>query len=397
VTVVEIIAISSSVCGSLGVSFPHLRCRVSPEKYGTIPNEPKAPPLGAPVTTEWKATRACGILADMSWRRMASRREAVNQDGLGLSATTATYLHQHAGRTFDNVDDLEAALRGERYIADRGLATTLYLTLRLRKPLLLEGEAGVGKTEIAKVLAAILDTPLIRLQCYEGLDASSAIYEWDYPRQMLYLQTIEATGGTDRETARRDLFSEEFLLKRPLLQAIDAAHEKSPVLLIDEVDRADQELEAFLLELLSDFQVTVPELGTIRAEHLPIVILTSNRTREIHDALKRRCLYYWIDFPTFQKEYRILSAKVPEAPQRLATQICGFTQGLREVDLFKSPGMAETLDWAHALLSLGTTELTNDSVDDTLGVILKYQEDVDRVRGDVANALITRAARATAD
>jgi MoxR-like ATPase len=296
-----------------------------------------------------------------------------------------------------NVDVLETAMRDERYIADRGLATTLYLTLRLRKPLLLEGEAGVGKTEIAKVLAAILDTPLIRLQCYEGLDASSAIYEWDYPRQMLYLQTIEATGGIDREQARRDLFSEEFLLKRPLLQAIDAAHEKSPVLLIDEVDRADQELEAFLLELLSDFQVTVPELGTIRAEHVPIVILTSNRTREIHDALKRRCLYYWIDFPTFQKEFRILNAKVPEAPQRLATQICAFTQGLREVDLFKSPGMAETLDWAHALLSLGTTQLTNDAVDDTLGVILKYQEDVDRVRGDVANALITRASRATTD
>jgi MoxR-like ATPase len=315
-----------------------------------------------------------------------------------LSATTtATYLTQHAGRTFDNVDDLEAALRGERYITDRGLATTLYLTLRLRKPLLLEGEAGVGKTEIAKVLAAILDTPMIRLQCYEGLDASSAIYEWDYPRQMLYLQTIEATGGVDRETARRDLFSEEFLLKRPLLQAIDAAHEKSPVLLIDEVDRADQELEAFLLELLSDFQVTVPELGTIRAEHVPIVILTSNRTREIHDALKRRCLYYWIDFPTFQKEYRILSAKVPEAPERLAAQICAFTQGLREVDLFKSPGMAETLDWAHALLSLGTAELSREAVDDTLGVILKYQEDVDRVRGDVANTLIARAARATAD
>ncbi|HKG27272.1 MAG TPA: PspA/IM30 family protein, partial [Thermomicrobiales bacterium] len=206
-----------------------------------------------------------------------------------------------------------------------------------------------------------------------------------------------ATGGLDVERAKHDLFGEEFLLKRPLLQAIDAAHEKSPVLLIDEVDRADAELEAFLLELLSDFQVTVPELGTIRAEHVPIVILTSNRTREIHDALKRRCLYYWIDFPTFQKEYRILSAKVPEAPQRLATQVCAFTQGLREVDLFKSPGMAETLDWAHALLSLGTTELTNDTVDDTLGVILKYQEDVDRVRGDVANALISRAARATAD
>lgn len=265
--------------------------------------------------------------------------------------------------------------------------------LQLRKPLLLEGEAGVGKTEIAKVLATILDTPLIRLQCYEGLDANSAIYEWDYPRQMLYLQTIEATGDISREQARRDLFSEEFLLKRPLLQAIDAAHDKSPVLLIDEVDRADQELEAFLLELLSDFQVTVPELGTIRAAHVPIVVLTSNRTREIHDALKRRCLYYWIDFPTYEKEFSILSAKVPDAPKKLAAEICTFTQGLREVDLFKSPGMAETLDWAHALLALGTNSLNPQAVDDTLGVILKYQEDVDRVRGDIADTLVERAER----
>jgi len=310
--------------------------------------------------------------------------------------STSTVIHQHAGRTFENVDDLENALKGEKYITDRGLATTLYLMLKLRKPLLLEGEAGVGKTEIAKVLASVLDTPLIRLQCYEGLDASAAIYEWDYPRQMLYLQTLEATGGADRAQARRDLFSDEFLLKRPLLQAIDAAHEKSPVLLIDEVDRADQELEAFLLELLSDFQVTVPELGTIRAEHVPIVILTSNRTREIHDALKRRCLYYWIDFPTYQKEYRILGAKVPHAPEQLRMQICAFTQGLREVDLFKPPGMAETLDWANALLALGTTSLSKESVEDTLGVILKYQEDVDRIHGDTATQLVDRANRATA-
>ncbi len=294
------------------------------------------------------------------------------------------------------MDELERALRNEKYVTERGLATTLYLTLRLRKPLLLEGEAGVGKTEIAKTLAAILETPLIRLQCYEGLDASSAIYEWDYPRQMLYLRTIEATGGQDVEQARRNLFGEEFLLKRPLLQAIDIAHDRSPVLLIDEVDRADQELEAFLLELLSDFQVTVPELGTIRAEHVPIVILTSNRTREIHDALKRRCLYYWIDFPTFEKEFLILAAKVPDAPERLAREICGFTQGLREVDLFKPPGMAETLDWAQALLALGTRELHDTVVDETLGVILKYQEDVDRVRGDVAARLVARAARVSA-
>ena len=305
---------------------------------------------------------------------------------------------EHAGRTFDTVDQLEGALRGERYISDRGLATTLFLTLKMRKPLLLEGEAGVGKTEIAKVLADLLGTPLIRLQCYEGLDASAAIYEWDYPRQMLYLRTLEATGGgVDQERVRHDLFGQEFLLKRPLLQAIDVAHERAPVLLIDEVDRADQELEAFLLELLSDFQVTVPELGTLRAEHVPIVILTSNRTREIHDALKRRCLYYWIDYPSFNKEFRILTVKVPDASEKLRVQICGFTQGLREFDLFKPPGMAETLDWAQALLALGTTELNPQAVEDTLGVILKYQEDVDRVRGDASAQLIERAARASAN
>jgi MoxR-like ATPase len=262
------------------------------------------------------------------------------------------------------------------------------------KPLLLEGEAGVGKTEIAKVLSSALDTPLIRLQCYEGLDAANAIYEWDYPRQMLYLRTIDATGDVDQSQVRRDLFSEEFLLKRPLLQAIDAAHEKSPVLLIDEIDRADQELEAFLLELLSDFQVTVPELGTIRAEHRPIVILTSNRTREIHDALKRRCLYFWVDFPSFEKELKILSAKVPEVPETLARQIVEFTQALREVDLFKLPGMAETLDWSQALQALGTNELNDAVVEDTLGVILKYQEDIERIQGEVAERLVQRARQA---
>ena len=299
-------------------------------------------------------------------------------------------------RAVESVETLERELRFHRYIADRGLATTLFLTLRLQKPLLLEGEAGVGKTEIAKVLAEALDAPLIRLQCYEGLDASSAIYEWDYPRQMLYLRSLEGAVDVKREEVRRDLFSEEFLLKRPLLQAIDAAHDRAPVLLIDEVDRADQELEAFLLELLSDFQVTVPELGTIRAEHVPIVILTSNRTREIHDALKRRCLYYWIDFPNYAKELKILTAKVPEVSETLSRQICAFTQGLREIDLFKSPGMAETLDWAAALLALGTVELSDEVVDETLGVILKYQEDVDKLRGDVARRLVQRAINATA-
>lgn len=295
---------------------------------------------------------------------------------------------------FDSVDDLAAILESEKYIADRSLATTLFLTLKLGKPLLLEGEAGVGKTEIAKVLSAALDTPLIRLQCYEGLDAANAIYEWDYPRQMLYLRTIDATGEVDQSQVRRDLFSEEFLLKRPLLQAIDAAHDKAPVLLIDEIDRADQELEAFLLELLSDFQVTVPELGTIRAEHRPIVILTSNRTREIHDALKRRCLYFWVDFPSFEKELKILTAKVPDVPESLSRQIVEFTQGLREVDLFKLPGMAETLDWSEALKALGTNELNDAVVEDTLGVILKYQEDIERIQGEVAERLVQRARQA---
>ncbi|HVL23309.1 MAG TPA: MoxR family ATPase [Thermomicrobiales bacterium] len=313
-----------------------------------------------------------------------------------MNAVSTPPIPQTDAPAFDSVDQLEAILQSERYVADRGLATTLYLTLKLGKPLLLEGEAGVGKTEIAKVLSAALNTPLIRLQCYEGLDASSAIYEWDYPRQMLFLRSLEATNDLDRESVKRDLFSDEFLLKRPLLQAIDAAHDRAPVLLIDEVDRADQELEAFLLELLSDFQVTVPELGTIRAEHVPIVILTSNRTREIHDALKRRCLYYWIDFPDYEKELRILSAKVPEVPDRLAKEICGFTQGLREVDLFKSPGMAETLDWAQALRALGSQELNDEVVEDTLGVILKYQEDVDRIRGDVSQRLVARAVNAAA-
>lgn len=305
-----------------------------------------------------------------------------------------TEIDESIATMYSSVDDLANILEQEKYIADRSLATTLFLTLKLGKPLLLEGEAGVGKTEIAKVLSSALDTPLIRLQCYEGLDAANAIYEWDYPRQMLYLRTIDATGEVDQTKVRRDLFSEEFLLKRPLLQAIDAAHLKSPVLLIDEIDRADQELEAFLLEILSDFQVTVPELGTIRAEHRPIVILTSNRTREIHDALKRRCLYFWIDFPSFEKELKILSAKVPDLPSTLAQQIVQFTQALREVDLFKLPGMAETLDWSEALQALGTNELNDAVVQDTLGVILKYQEDIERIQGDVAARLVQRARQA---
>jgi MoxR-like ATPase len=295
---------------------------------------------------------------------------------------------------WNSINQVMEELSARRYVIERSLGTAVFLALKLQKPLLLEGEAGVGKTEIAKLLADAMDVPLIRLQCYEGLDANSAIYEWDYPRQMLYLRSLEVTEGLNRDEARRNLFSDEFLLKRPLLQAIDASHHRAPVLLIDEVDRADQELEAFLLELLSDFQVTVPELGTIRAEHVPVVILTSNRTREIHDALKRRCLYYWIDFPNFQKELAILSAKVPEASATLQTQIVTYTQALRKVDLFKSPGMAETLDWANALIALGSHELNDEVVEDTLGVILKYQEDVEKVRGELSQRLVAQALRA---
>jgi MoxR-like ATPase len=308
-----------------------------------------------------------------------------------LSTSIYSQLQRPAGRTFETVDDLEAALRGERYISDRGLATTLFLTLRLRKPLLLEGEAGVGKTEIAKVLSTVLDTPLIRLQCYEGLDASAAIYEWDYPRQMLYLQTLQATGGADRETARRDLFGEEFLLKRPLLQAIDAAHDKAPVLLIDEVDRADQELEAFLLELLSDFQVTVPELGTIHAKQRPLVFLTSNNAREMSDALKRRCLHLYIDFPDAELETRILETKVPGVGQRLAEELVGVMQRLRKLDLKKTPSISETLDWARALLALNATSLDEGLVKDTLNVILKYEGDIKKAQGELGKLLVKKA------
>ena len=290
-----------------------------------------------------------------------------------------------------SIDATQVLLSSAGYVADRALSTVVFLSLKLQRPLFLEGEAGVGKTEIAKVLAKSLGRPLIRLQCYEGLDVAAAVYEWNYAGQMMAIRLAEAGGAVDRERLESELFSERYLIRRPLLQALEPGAGGAPVLLIDELDRTDEAFEAFLLEVLSDFQVTIPELGTIRAPEPPLVILTSNRTREIHDALKRRCLYFWIDFPTYEKEFRILSAKVPEASESLRTEICAFTQGLREVDLFKSPGMAETLDWANSLLCLGTTKLTKDAVDDTLGVILKYQEDVDRVRGDIAASLVNRA------
>jgi len=286
-----------------------------------------------------------------------------------------------------SIDDLQAALREQLYIADRGLATAIYLALRLHRPLFLEGEAGVGKTEVAKVIARLLDTDLIRLQCYEGLDVHHAVYEWNYTRQMMHIRLMEARGERATEA---ELFGPEFLLRRPLLQAIENSREKAPVLLVDEVDRSDEEFEAFLLEVLSDFQITIPEIGTIKAERPPVAVITSNRTREVHDALKRRCLYYWIDYPGFDKEFEIVRAKVPQAPAQLARQITGFIQELRRADLYKVPGVAETLDWTAALVALDQQALEPSVVEETLGVILKYQDDVEKVRGENLRAILDR-------
>jgi MoxR-like ATPase len=280
-----------------------------------------------------------------------------------------------------SIEELQSLLERQRYIADRALATSIYLTLKLQRPLLLEGEAGVGKTEVAKVLAAALDGPFIRLQCYEGLDVSQAAYEWNYARQLLEIRLMEASGAVDRQAASRELFDARFLLKRPLLQALSGDRSRPAVLLIDELDRADEEFEGFLLEFLADYQVTIPELGTIRAEAPPIVIITSNRTRELHDALKRRCLYFWIDLPDFEKELRVVTAKVPHAPARLAEQATAFVQRLRTIDLYKQAGISETLDWVAALVALDKTELDPRSVDETLGILVKNQEDLQTVRG----------------
>jgi MoxR-like ATPase len=290
-----------------------------------------------------------------------------------------------------SVDALQAALAGEQYIAERGLAVPIYLALRLKRPLFLEGEAGVGKTEVAKVLASALQTTLIRLQCYEGLDVSQAVYEWNYPRQLLEIRMIEAATDLDRVAATRELFTDAFLIKRPLLRAIEETRERPPVLLIDEIDRADEEFEGYLLEFLSDFQVTVPELGTIRADEPPVVIITSNRTREVHDALKRRCVYSWIPYPDFEKEFRIVTSKVPGASERLARQVTAFVQELRTADLYKAAGISETLDWAAALVALDRHVLDADVIDETLGILLKNQEDIQAVRGERAGAILARA------
>jgi len=288
------------------------------------------------------------------------------------------------------IDETAELLKSARYVADRNLATVLFLALKMGRPLFLEGEAGVGKTEIAKVLAATLGRRLERLQCYEGLDVASAVYEWNYARQMIEIRLAEAAGGADRTRLGEDVFSPRFLIDRPLLRAVRPTGEAPPVLLIDELDRTDEPFEAYLLEVLSDFQITIPEIGTIKAEKPPIVVITSNRTREIHDALKRRCLYHWVDYPDAARERAIVAAKVPGIGETLTREVVAFVQSLRGLDLFKLPGVAETIDWANALIALDRITLDPATVNDTLGVLLKYQDDIARVRGSEAATLLER-------
>ncbi|MBE7459701.1 MAG: MoxR family ATPase [Zoogloeaceae bacterium] len=288
------------------------------------------------------------------------------------------------------IDELQQRLAGADYIASRGLATAAFLALRMGRPLLLEGEAGTGKTEIAKVLAATLGRQLIRLQCYEGLDLASAVYEWNYPRQMIEIRLAEATGKATREQLAADIFAERFLIRRPLLQALEGDPAAPPVLLIDELDRTDEPFEAYLLEVLSDFQVSIPELGTIKAATPPVVILTSNRTREIHDAVKRRCLYHWVDYPDAVRELEIVRRKAPGAAERLTREIVGFVQSLRGQDLFKLPGVAETIDWTRALMELDRICLDPETINDTLGVLLKYQDDIARIKGSEAASILAQ-------
>ncbi|THH38875.1 MoxR family ATPase [Aliishimia ponticola] len=292
---------------------------------------------------------------------------------------------------FDSIDAVQSQLEGEGYVCGRDLATVVFLSLKLGRPLFLEGEAGVGKTEIAKAISAALGRRLIRLQCYEGLDASSAVYEWNFPAQMVAIRTAEAAGDASRSALQTELFSDEYLIERPLLQAMRPDPAGAPVLLIDELDRTDEPFEAFLLEALSDFQVTIPELGTIKAPEPPIVILTSNRTREVHDALKRRCLYHWVDYPGFERELEILHARAPEAAETLSREVVAFVQRLRTEDLFKNPGVAETIDWAKCLLALDVINLSPEVIADTVGAILKYQDDIQKLQGSEAKRLLEEA------
>ncbi|MCY0095367.1 AAA family ATPase [Hoeflea ulvae] len=288
-----------------------------------------------------------------------------------------------------SIDETRALLSSQGYVSSKALATVLFLSLRMQRPLFLEGEAGVGKTEIAKVLSNALDRPLIRLQCYEGLDVSSAVYEWNYPAQMLEIRLAEATGEDDRSAIERSIFSEKHLIRRPVLQALEGTGGRAPVFLIDELDRTDEAFEAFLLEILSDYQVTIPELGTIKADEPPIVIITTNRTREIHDALKRRCLYHWVDYPSAEVELEIVRLKVPGCHEELSRQVVAYVQKLRQMDLFKSPGVAETIDWATALTELDRLALDPETVSDTLGTLLKYQDDIARIEGSAGRELLS--------
>ena len=292
---------------------------------------------------------------------------------------------------FQSIDSVQGDLGNTGYVCGRSLATVVFLSLRLGRPLFLEGEAGVGKTEIAKSLAATLGRRLIRLQCYEGLDATTAVYEWNFPAQMIAIRTAEASGSSDRTALKSELFSEEYLIKRPLLEAMQPDENGAPILLIDELDRTDEPFEAYLLEALSDFQVTIPELGTIKAPEPPIVIITSNRTREVHDALKRRCLYHWVDYPSFGREIEILSAKAPEVAKKLSREVVAFVQHLRTEDLFKKPGVAETIDWAKCLLALDVVSLSPEVISDTLGAILKYQDDIAKLQGSEAKRILDEA------
>jgi MoxR-like ATPase len=294
---------------------------------------------------------------------------------------------------FQSIPDLQRRLAQQHYVIDNGLATSVFLALRLRRPLFLEGEAGVGKTALAAAVAATLETDLIRLQCYEGLDIGHAVYEWDYARQLVELRILEATHDVDRSQARRELYSEAFLIKRPLLQAIDPARPRPAVLLIDEIDRADEEFEGYLLELLAEFQITIPEFGTVRAKEPPLVILTSNRTREVHDALKRRCLYQWIEYPSFDKELAIVAERLPHAPALLARQVTALVQDLRGLELYKVPGVSETLDWVAALVALDQEQLDSSAAEQTLGVVLKAREDIDAVKGEKLAQMLASAAR----
>ncbi len=291
----------------------------------------------------------------------------------------------------DSIDAVQTMLSAQGYVCGRALATVVFLSLKLGRPLFLEGEAGVGKTEIAKALAAGLGRRLIRLQCYEGLDASSAVYEWNFPAQMVAIRTAEAAGGADRSALQTELFSDDYLVERPLLRAMRPDENGAPVLLIDELDRTDEPFEAFLLEALSDFQVTIPELGTVKAPEPPLVIVTSNRTREVHDALKRRCLYHWVDYPDFDREIEILNARAPEAAQSLSREVVAFVQRLRTEDLFKKPGVAETIDWAKCLLALDVINLSPEVIGDTLGAILKYQDDIQKLQGSEAKRILDEA------